>query len=197
MDNWKKWFFRAAGFGAGFATVGAIVLGIIAWWSNRPPKPKPWNPNAITAAFSTMSSEGEKNTLEFIFTLENHTDNDYRVSDGSQAHLGAQLHDANEISFEQGDFLKADYPIYIPAHDKVRFMLHVGYPFAEKEDLNPSDDARHDYNTKLAAFATKEFSNLSGFVLMDENARYKIVMPSGWIERGKEPLRVKLPSSAQ
>jgi hypothetical protein len=37
---------------------------------------------------------------------------------------------------------------------------------------------------------SNEFSNLDGFVMLDEVNRYEVDMPNGWVERGKEPIRV-------
>ncbi len=191
METWKKIFLRAAGFGAGAIVAAAVVIGVFVWWSKRPEKPKPWNTSAITASFDSIDTEGDTNTLIFVFTLQNSTDVDYQVQDDSSIHLGAMLQRSKAFSFDKSDFLKTDYPIYVPAKSRVRFKLHVHYPYSIREDLTASDDVRHDWETKICKFANDEFSNLSGFVLMDERSRFQVTMPNGWTERSKEPLRTK------
>jgi len=193
MEEWKKLAIRAAGFGAASVIIAALLIGSFAWWSRRPVKPKPWNNKAITASFEAMDTEGDNNTITFIYTLQNNTALDYRVSDGGMIHLGAVLKRSKEFSFERGSFLSVDYPFYLPAKSRIRFVLHIRYPYSIKDDLTASDDARHDWETNLCRFANKQFSNLNGFVLLDENTRYQVDMPNGWTSRANEPLRIKAP----
>jgi hypothetical protein len=190
METWKKILLRAAGFGAGFALTAAVIVGPFVWWSGRPPKPKPWNKTAISASFDTIDAEGEQNTLIVVYTLQNNTDADVRISDDSSLHLGALLIRSKSFSFDKSEFLSTDYPIYLPSKSRVRFKLHIKYPYAEKEDLNASADVLHDWVTKVCKYVTEEFGNLDGFVMLDELNRYEVDMPNGWVERGKEPLRV-------
>ena len=193
METWKKIFLRAAGFGAGAIVAAAVIVGVLVWWSKRPEKLKPWNTSAITASFDSIVTEDDTNlsTMVFVYTLQNNTDVDYQVQDGSSIHLGAMLQRSKAFSFDKSDFLRTDYPIYLPAKSRVRFKLHVRYPYSIREDLTASDDARHDWQTKICKFVNDEFSNLSGFVLMDERSRFQVTMPNGWTERSKEPLRTK------
>jgi hypothetical protein len=191
MQTWKKIILWAVGVGAGFAVMAGLIVGAFLWWSHRPIKPKPWNTNAITASFDAMDAEGEKNNIEFVYTLQNNTDADYEVTADSSIHLGATLRRSKAFSFDNTKFLKSDLPIYIPAKSRVRYKLHLDMPYSVKEDFNASDDVRHNWETALCQYADKEFSNLSGFALLDDNSRYQINMPNGWSERAKEPLRVK------
>jgi hypothetical protein len=195
MDSWKRILPRAAGFGAGFAVVAALIVWLALWWHQRPEKPKPWNISAITASFDNLSTEGDKNTIVFVFTLQNNTSTDYRIADGGFVHLGAVLRKSKAFSFSEDDYLKTDYPLYVPAGSRVRIMLHLKYPYAVHEDLEASDDARHDWGTNLCKFVTKELSNLDGFVMMDDQSRYEITLPNGWEARSKEPLRISAQSS--
>jgi hypothetical protein len=75
-------------------------------------------------------------------------------------------------------------------------MLHVNYPYAIKEDMSATDDLRHDWETTVCQYVDKQFSNLEGFVLLDDNSRYQVNMPNGWTSRGKESLRVKSSANA-
>jgi hypothetical protein len=191
LESWKKIAIRAAGFGAGFALLAALIIWTFAWWSARPVKPKPWNTSAITASFEGLDMEGDKNTLVFVYTLQNNTDFDYRISDENEIHLAATLKKSKSLSFDTSRFLKTDYPLYIPAKQRVRFMLHVNYPYEIKEDMSAPDDVRHDWETTVCQYVDKEFSNLEGFALLDDKSRYQVNIPNGWTARGKESLRVK------
>jgi hypothetical protein len=190
MENWKRILLKAAGVGGGFALVAAVVLGIVMWWSGRPAKPKPWDDKAIVASYESLDTEGEANTFHFNYTLENKTDIDYRVENDSRVHLAAFLKQSQALSFSNSENLHADYPIYIPAKSRVRFEIHLGYPYPIKPDYNASNDVQHDFYTKVAQYVTNELGNVDGFTLLDDDHRYKIVMPNGWTERAKQPMRV-------
>jgi hypothetical protein len=194
MENWKKVAIRAAGFGAGFALVAFVILGTVLWWLSRPPKQKPWDDKAIVASYESLDTEGDANTFRFTYTIENKTDIDYRVENDSRVHLAAFLKRSQALSFSNSENLHADYPIYIPAKSRVRFQVHLGYPYPIKPDYNASDDVQHDFNTKVAQYVTKELGNVDGFTLLDDDHRYKIVMPNGWTERAKLPMKVTAPS---
>jgi hypothetical protein len=191
MESWKRIVLLAAGIGAGFAITAGLIVGGFMWWSSRPPKPKPWNESAITAKYESVDVTGEDKHIYFVYNLNNHTDTDFRLENNSQVHLGASLKRSSSISFSDSDFLTADYPIYVPAKHNVRVKLTIKYPYTVPYDDKSSDDVKHDWETKLAIYLTKEISNLNGFVLMDENTRYQINLPNGWVDRAKEPLRVK------
>ena len=176
MAPWKKILLRATGVGAGFAIVAAIILSTVLWWSSLPPKQKPWDDKAIVASYEDLDTESDSNNLHFTYTLENRTDSDYRVDSDARVHLAAFLQQTKALSFGNSDILHADYPIYIPAGSRVRFELHVNYPYPIKPDLNAPADVQHDFYTKEAQFVTKELSNVDGFTLLDDEHRYKIVL---------------------
>jgi hypothetical protein len=191
MENWKKILLRAAGFGVGFAIIAVLALGVLMWQGNRAQKPKPWDPKAITATYDYVGVEGERNAALFVYILDNSTDMDYHVTDGTNIHLAGTLADTKALSFEGPDWLKIDYPIYIPAHSRIRFSIHVPMYFLESPVENASDDAKYDYYTRLDQFIVAGAGNLDGFVLLDDSTRYKITFPNGWAERAKKPMRVK------
>lgn len=197
MDQWKKILLRAAGFGGGFAVVVAIILGVVVWWSGRPVKPKPWNKTAITATFNNLRTEGDKHTIVYEYTLQNNTDTDYQLSDETDTHLGFKRMQTDSMDFSDKTFVKADYPIYVPAKSRVNLELHMPLPYDSDVDTNAPDDVQHDYYTKLSHFVATTISNVSGFVLMDDTARYEIDLPNGWTAIGNRPLRVKSPNTAK
>ncbi|MGB8477909.1 MAG: hypothetical protein WCE63_03590 [Acidobacteriaceae bacterium] len=191
MENWKKLLLRAAGFGAGFAVIAGVILGGALWWSSRPPRPKPWDEKAITASYEGLDTEDAANTLRFVYTLQNNTNTDYRIENDSSVHLAAFLERSQALSFGDTEHLHTDYPVYVPAKSRVRFTVHLGYPYPIKPNYEASDDEQHDFNTKVAQYVTKELGNVDGFVLLDDNSKYKIVMPNGWAERAKLPMKTK------
>jgi hypothetical protein len=197
MESWKKLAIRAVGFGAGFALVALVIFGAMLWWSSRPPKQKPWNDKAIEASYESLDTEGDANTFRFVYTLENKTDTDYRVENDSHVHLAAFLKQSQALSFSNSENLHTDYPIYIPAKSRVRFQVHLNYPYPIKPDYNAPNDVQHDFNTKVAQYITKELGNIDGFTLLDDDNRYKVAMPNGWAERAKQPMKVASSSSVQ
>lgn len=191
MENWKRALLRAAGFGAGFALAGAIILGGFVWWSSRPKKPKPWNEAAITAKYDSSGVEGQDQDIYVAYDLKNNTDSDISISDDSEVHLGAQLQRGDAMSFSDGKILSIDYPIFIPARRTARCEVHLKYPYKEPYNASMPDDQKTDYYTRLAKYMTDELGNLNGFVLLYDASRYQINLPPGWKERSKEPMRVR------
>lgn len=191
MQPWKKILLRAAGFGGAFAIIAAIIIGTFLWWSSRPAKPKQWDEKAIVTSYDGLRTEGESNTFVFDYTLENKTDEDYRVDNDSQVHMAAFLKRSQALSFSDTKNLHTDFPIYIPAKSRVRVLIHLGYPYPIKPNYDASDDMQHDFNTRVAQYVTNEVSNIDGFVLLDDQTHYKIMMPNGWAERAKLPMKVK------
>ena len=189
MPNWKLWFIKAAGLGVGFAVAGGLLLGIALWWSSRPAKPKPWNHQAITATYEDVRTEGDNNNIAFDYTLQNNTDTDYRIQDGTNVHLAAHLHRSNSLSFSHTDTITVSYPIYLPARSRAHLSVQFAYPTPLKENYDASTVARHDFETKLAKYVVNELTNIDGIVLLDDGSRYQIDMPDGWTSRSKEPLR--------
>jgi hypothetical protein len=195
-EGFRKWFWRSAGFGAGAVLMLAILTGAVIWWVDRPKPPKPWNTKAIRAEYDYVSTAGDKNNIEFYYTLINDTDLDYRVSGGGDVDLSVKLGRENSISQpSKGDdnSMKGDFPIFVPAHGRARFGIHIAYPYSEKYDDKATDDEKHDWGTTLAKYITSELNNIDGFVMFDSVERYEVAFPSGWKDRAKEQLRVKSP----
>jgi hypothetical protein len=191
--QWKRLFVKAAGFGAGLALMLSVVAGGLLWYSNRPKPPKPWDNRAIVAEYDYITTEGDKNNIDVLYTLQNNTSYDYQVSSAVEVQLAGKLERENSLAIEKSEegLVNADFPLFVPAHGRSRFGIHIAYPYSEKFDSQAPDDVRYDFGTRLAKFAASEFSNLDGFVLLDQSRRYRIELPSGWRVRAKEPLRIK------
>ena len=164
--NWKRLFVKAAGFSAGAVLMLAVLAGMGLWYVNRPKPPKPWNDQAIKAEFDY-----------------------YTISDATDMKIGAQLERENSFSVASDGYVRSDLPLFVPAHGRVRHAVHFAYPYPEREDSNASPDESHDFKTRVAQFMTKEFTNLNGFIIYDERARFKIIFSGDWKKRATEPLR--------
>jgi len=191
MENGKRIVLNSAGLGGGFALVAAVILGVCIWWGSRPARPKPWNTTAITATYDDVRTEGETNTVAFDYTLQNNTDQDLRISDGTNVQVAAHLRQSNALSFSKQDTITTTYPIYVPAHSRSHFTIGLAYPTPMKGDSDAPDDVRHDAQTKLAQYIVKNLNNIDGLVLMDDITKYQINLPDGWDARAKEALKVK------
>ncbi len=173
----RRAFLRATGIGLGFAAVAAAIGGGLFWWHLRP---RTWDAAAVTASFDSVDIEGEKQTLVFFYTVENHTDRDYKLEGGSSATIAARLKEQGSLSPDPGgEFLSAEFPLFVPAHEKVLYRLHLGYPYRSEKPLPPDRD-RKTRRAAVAIYVAGEFTNLDGFVLLDEMHRYKILFPKGW-----------------
>lgn len=167
--------------GVGFAAALAIIFGTIYWYQGKPKPPKPWNKTAIAASYDTVDVEGEKNHLVFSYTLQNNTDFDYGFSDLNSIMAMARLKKQKSLSGNKNDdLLRPDCPILIPAKQRLRFALHVAYPYDKSLKNDATKEEKERYRKDLEAYVAKEFSNLDGFTIFDEVNRYQIEFPKGW-----------------
>lgn len=184
--NWKRLFLIGAGWGVGTAVGLAGVIGCFIWYQGRPKPPKPWNRSAIIAEYDYVDTEGDKNTIIFYYTLENTTDFDYHLESGTNVGMNAMLHKQHSLSpFTESE--SVNYPISVPAKKRVRFPIHIGYPYPEKEKPDDDLEERRRYRAGLETYIAKELANLDGFDLLDETNRYEIVLPGGWKKAKPQP----------
>jgi hypothetical protein len=187
MQLWNKILIRSAGFGAGFAVAVCAIVGMWAWYSNRPKPIKPWDKGAVTAEYQYVRPQGDKNNLCFTYVVQNNTDVDYRIEGEEGIEITATLKDTNGLS-ESGKDITTDYPVFVPAHRRVRFLMTIPYPYPVKADANATHAERKQYNAQVAQYVTDKLANLGGFVLFDSHNRYEIDFPNGWEQDAKEPV---------
>ena len=142
MTYWKRVLAVGIGWGIGTGVTLALTLGLFLRYNSRPKPPKPWNSAAITATYDFVDTEADKNTVVFIYTLENNTDFDYRAEEGQEITMSAKLNRQNSLSpfAMNGDFSKIDYPIVVPAKKRIEFLVHLSYPCPIQKDPNANDD---------------------------------------------------------
>lgn len=184
ISGWKRLAVRSFFGGIGIAVALAIVFGVFIWYSNRPERPKPWNTEALKAQWDTMefttgaSKDVEGYPVDFYYNVRNNTDKTYPFN-GSTLTVMAVLTDGNALSKDFGHYqlgdATVDGPAFIPPSATARIAVHVSYRYpadftaADKKDANK-------VNTSLN-YRLKE---LSGFVVFDEQNRYRINLPEGW-----------------
>jgi hypothetical protein len=194
MATWKQILLKAAGFGAGFALFVCLILGFWSWYSKRPKPPKPWDTQKITAEYDVATTETTQNkneTFAIAYTLQNNTDYDYEIRDKESVILAGLLKRQKSASTNWDEnWLHYDTPVFLPAHGRVRFSIHLGYPYEDAPKEPTEDDkAIYEYHTGIAKYLKNKLSNLDGFVLYDQTNRYEIVLPNGWDTRAERPYK--------
>lgn len=162
------------------------AAGLWHWYSGRPKPPKPWNRKAITAEYDFARPEGDKNYISFHYMLQNNTDFDYRLDSDTEIEITGRLKQEKGFSQFAGHYVTIEYPVFVPARNRVWIALSVPYPYSVREPENATADERKQYTTDVAKYIAQELSNLDGFVLFDTLRRYEIDFPSGWEERAKQ-----------
>jgi hypothetical protein len=191
MATWKQILLKAAGFGAGFALFVCLILWLWSWYSSRPKPPKPWDTRKITAEYDVASTEKAENkdkTFAIYYTLQNNTDYDYEIKDKDSAILAAQLKREKSVSMNWDQkWLHYETPVFVPAHGRVRFCVHLAYPYVNSPP-EPTKDAKaiYEYDTGIAKYLKNEMGNLNGFVLYDQTNRYEVLLPNGWDARAEK-----------
>jgi hypothetical protein len=154
-----------------------VAVCIYGWLQSHPKPLKAWDTKSITATFDSVLTEGDQNTWVFYYSLSNNTDRDYRL-DATSATFMSTIR-GNTLSNTSPDFETFDTSLYIPSNHRLRFAVHVKFPYGLKDPIE--DDAAHaTWKKQLLEFVKKEAPNLNGWVLFDRTNRYEIVLPRGW-----------------
>jgi len=170
----------AFAFGAGAAVFGVAGIALLAGWANRP---KPWNPTAITAQFDAIGTQGPENKLIFYYVLQNNTERDFRINSNTEVQLAGRLERQQSLTGETSkDVLSGEFPFFLPARQRARLGLRLGYPYRGAVAL-PTGNTKAERESEkalLEAYVSDELSNLAGFLLFHEPTRYQIELPKGW-----------------
>jgi hypothetical protein len=186
MATWKQVLLRSIGFGAGFGFAFCAVAGSWIWYTERPKPAKPWNRRAITAEYDFVRPSGDKNYLTFHYILQNNSDSDYRLDSDAGIEISGRLKQERGLSTFGDHYVTAEYPVFVPANNRVWLSLTIPYPYPEKEKDKPTDDERKQFTANVAKYVTDEMGNLDGFVLFDTLNRYEIDFPNGWERLAKQ-----------
>jgi hypothetical protein len=202
--GWKRIIVRTVIFGGSAGTI--VVIGAIAvfWYLASLPvaPPKAWNTKAITATYMRLgahSHEGidkkTKDYIEFYYTLQNHTDNDYSVSDdeilcgrGSSSSAGHEwklvarlAKEQSIVTFAVPEILCLADRILLPARQRASFVIRMLHEYPTP---TPSPDApkqiRDAYRANLTTYMNEHATIFDGFAIYDTTDRFEIDLPGGW-----------------
>jgi hypothetical protein len=167
-----------------------LVLGGVIWYKSRPEPPKPWNTSALKASYDSIDTEGDKSTFVFYYILENETNNDYKIENAEHITFAARLEQEKSLSIDSmggaDQLFKLDYPLFVPAKQRVRIAIHFAETYGGSEKIRGNDygaaslEELRRFHKAVTDDLKKEDSNLDGFVFFDETNRYQINFPRGW-----------------
>ena len=78
------------------------------------------------------------------------------------------------------DYLTIDFPILLPAKQRLRFAIHFKLHYEKESRSNATQVEKEKFRKELAAFLKEKAPNLNGFALFDELKRYQIDFGRGW-----------------
>lgn len=139
--------------------------------------PKPWNSTAITANYvgtQLRELDSGNSALYLAYEVQNHTDYDYRLSDGPEALVMTQLKADGSLSSQQR--VRLSYAVFLPARQRARVALEIPSPFGWPAENDPM------FQDKLRDFVNQKLAEAQAFVLFDQADRFEIAFPSGWRE---------------
>ncbi len=93
----KRIFFRAAGFGAGFAVVSVVLIISLYWWNTRP---RAWSSTEITAkpGYPGFQRRGEEMHVSLAYALTNNTNVEYVVPSMGSGVLMRKVQETSSMS---------------------------------------------------------------------------------------------------
>jgi hypothetical protein len=169
-------------------TVAALVLAA----SNAAPRQKPsskpsgsWDSQAIHATFDTVRIDDNGHLL-FYYVLNNLTESDYRIDDGTNMVVMARRRGQRNALIELSEKdIKVFYPIVLPAkqrHILVMRDLRRRYKFESelKEKENPTPKQELAEQRKLQRLIERASPSFNGFALFDKASGREIDLPKGW-----------------
>jgi len=160
-----------------FAALLAATLasGRFSGWFSSAASKNTWNSRAIQSTFAGVQVreiDPSKAALVFFYDLDNKTDTDYQVTQGSNLVIMSRLKSDGSLSAEEPIVLAS--AAFVPARNRTRIAVEITHPFVWPQD---TDSASAE---KFRGFLQGETTNVSGFVLFDQPSRYQIELPGGW-----------------
>jgi len=170
-QSWRRIAARSFFIGLGLA-VGAVgALSVWIWLASRPTPPTPWNDSALVAkgypGFRALAD-----TIELSYAIRNTTREDYSVEDVSRLRLFMRTVDDSALVLLERESVRT--PLFIPAGESGLVDLWVRFAKTPRQALTESDSAFHE---AVRMMLNEHGSNVQGFVLYDDETRYRIVLP--------------------
>jgi len=161
----------------------SLSLRISARHRARPIPPKPWNRHAVTAEYWKADTCGGDNHICFLYTLQNNTDEDFRLGSSYVVDIAATLKPQKSFGSFADKQPTLEYPVFVPARSRALAALVVStYRVAGRPDDAKGLDR---FRAALVAKIVEDMPNVDGVVLFDETDRYQIDFPGGWLETAK------------
>ena len=181
MAPWKRILLKSLGVGVGIGVGLAISVAFYAWYSSRPKPPKPWDANAITATFEHTDTIGDNHHLRFLYSMENHTDFDYKI-ETANLRVTAVIGQGNSLFGGAGQVKFEDESVFLPAKQRALISLELpAYKYPGSDVLlRDTPDERKKYRDAVQKYVNDELPKLNGFAAFDEINRYRINFPDGW-----------------
>lgn len=173
----KEWLTIAGSAGAGLFLVIILKLSVPLLKHSPNDVVKGWNREGIKATYmAAQLREVDKthSALVLSYDLNNFTDLDFRLAEGSGMVIMSRLNSNGSLSQEEP--IRLGYPVFLPAKQRARLTIEMSQTFA----WPVRDDAR--YEEKLKEFVKQRLAGVQGFVLFDEASHSQIDLPAAWPE---------------
>jgi hypothetical protein len=178
----KKWLMIGVSAGAGLFLLVVLTLSRPAWKRSETATSKAWNREAVRAAYvASQLREVDKahSSLIVSYDLNNLTDADYRLTEGSSVVIMGRL--TSDGTFSQEEPIRLSYPVFLPARQRARLAIEISRTFT----WPVRDDPRYD--EKLREFVKQRLAAVGEFVLFDEASHCQIELPGAWKELQDTP----------
>jgi hypothetical protein len=178
---WKQILLKSLGVGVGIGVGVAISVGVYAWYASRPKPQKPWDAKAISAKFEHADTKGEDHHLTFLYSMENHTDLDYKI-ETANLRVSAVIAPEDSLFGGTGEVKFGDASVFLPAKQRVLITLELpNYTYRGAEVLlHDTSEDRKKYRDAVQKYVDDASPRLNGFAAFDEINRYRINFPNGW-----------------
>lgn len=156
-----------------------LIASLAAWYLSpaHRGRAQAWNSTAITARYigaQLREIDAGNATLFLAYELQNHTNSDYRVSDGPGLFFMSRVKPDGSLSSQEQIHLS--YATFLPARQRARIALEIAHPFGWPAQSDPQ------FQDKLKEFFNQRLADVQGFVMFDQADRFQIEFPAGWRE---------------
>jgi hypothetical protein len=179
MALWKRLVLVSASFGVGVVVAIAAIWAGITWHESH----KTWDSNALKGTFATMEfdtrPDQDSYVMKFFYDLQNNTTQNYQLNANGFTVM-AYLSKGNVLSkdastYGHSDITVDDGPPFVPAKSKVRITLRTTYDYPSEFSEADKGDAK-----KVLKNVNLRLDEVNGFVLFDNQNRYRIELPKSW-----------------
>jgi hypothetical protein len=172
ISSWKRLAVVSLFGGLGVAVGLAGTFAVWAWLASKPKPRGKWNEFALVAK-GTPGFIATSDTIEFEFAVRNKTREDYSVEDSHRLRTFFRTQDDSALMPLSEDE-RVSTPLFIPAGETGSILLSISLADVPRQVAGVTDSAFHE---ELRSFLNRHASNVRGFVVYDDERRYKIPLP--------------------